>query len=139
MQHKSTQAAGNPQQHHQASKKEEGMSYVCPNPDKYNDGQWHGESRECVALVKVACGAPRTTYWRKGMQVKNNGASIRRGTAIATFSNGSYEGHAAIYLSQDSSGIHVVDQWRTHPASTRVIRWGGNGTSNDGNQFYVVL
>lgn len=34
------------------------------------------------------------------------------GTAIATFdANGHYNGHAAIYLGQDATGIKVVDQW----------------------------
>ncbi len=59
--------------------------------------------------------------------------------AIATFNaSGEYHGHAAIYLGQDTQGIQVVDQWKGHPASKRTIRFGGSGTSNDGNQFYVI-
>jgi hypothetical protein len=42
------------------------------------------------------------------MQVR--GASITSGTAIATFPNGKYSGHAAIYVGQDSNGIQVWDQ-----------------------------
>jgi hypothetical protein len=42
------------------------------------------------------------------MQV--HGASIPYGTAIATFPNGKYSGHAAIYTGQDANGIQVWDQ-----------------------------
>ena len=113
------------------------MPYICNDPDKYDDNQYHGESNECVALVKQACGAPQTLLWKKGIQVKGN--SISRGTAIATFnSSNKYEGHAAIYLSQNTTGISVIDQWNGHPSSKRTLRWGGNGRSNDGNQFHVI-
>jgi hypothetical protein len=42
------------------------------------------------------------------MQV--HGANIPFGTAIATFPNGKYSGHAAIYTGQDVTGIQVWDQ-----------------------------
>jgi len=84
------------------------MPYICRNPNAYNDGKSHGESSECVALVKVACGAPQTSLWRKGIHVKK--AQVAVGTAIATFSESSYKGHAAIYLGQNSEGIIVLDQ-----------------------------
>ena len=121
---------------HEHSKKTVHMPYICSNPEKYADGKSHGESSECVALVKVACAAPQTALWKKGSLVKNN--SVSYGSAIATFNGSKYEGHAAIYLSQNADGIQVIDQWNGHGASKRTLRWGGSGRSNDGNQFYVV-
>ena len=113
------------------------MSYICSNPESYADTKFHGESHECVALVKIACGAPQTKLWKQGTLVK--GAAVTKGTAIATFTSSGYEGHAAIYLGQDGTGIQVVDQWNGHPASKRTIRWGGKGgRSNDGNGFHII-
>eukprot|EP01118_Nematostelium_gracile_P000498 TRINITY_DN10564_c0_g1_i4.p1 TRINITY_DN10564_c0_g1~~TRINITY_DN10564_c0_g1_i4.p1 ORF type:complete len:136 (-),score=27.71 TRINITY_DN10564_c0_g1_i4:64-471(-) len=114
------------------------MVYICSDPKSYI-GKHHGESEECVALVKHACKAPQTSKWNKGDLVKGN--SPKEGTGIATFEGpgASYQGHAAIYLSQDSNRIKVIDQWKGHAASERVIRFGGtNGVSNDGNKFYVI-
>jgi hypothetical protein len=90
--------------------------YIASNP-----AQWVGHrtvgSGECVALVQAATGAPQTAHWRPGPQVEGN-SSIASGTAIATFDrNDHYAGHAAIYLTQDSVGLHVIDQW--------VLRHGG--------------
>ena len=84
--------------------------YVAQNPQ-----QWAGQrsvgTGECVPLVQKATGAPLTRQWRAGIPVQGNTA-IRPGTAIATFDdNGRYNGHAAIYLGQDGSGVRVVDQW----------------------------
>ncbi len=42
------------------------MPYECSNPEEYADNEYHGESQECVALVKVACGAPQSPKWVKG-------------------------------------------------------------------------
>ena len=115
------------------------MPYVCSDPDEYNDGQHHGESQECVALVKEACGISGsfTNTAKKGVLVK--GTNVAKGAAIATFNaSGHYEGHAAIYLGQTADGILVLDQWKGHGAQQRVIRYGGNGVSNNGNGFYVV-
>ena len=48
-------------------------------------------------------------------------------------------GHAAIYISQDSAGIQVWDQWIGHLVSQRTIRWdSGPSISNNGNSFYVI-
>ena len=120
-----------------------------PNPPSYTTlkdliGHSWGESKECVALVKLVCSAPATPGWKKGIQVQNNGLSIKEGTAIATFlgPNGTYQGHAAIYLKQDSNGIHVIDQWAARsgqharpdqPAHYRTIRW------TDGSDYYVIM
>jgi hypothetical protein len=98
---------------------------------------------QCVSYVKVVCPSlPRTANWKKGAAVKGN-ATIVAGTVIATFNaSGSYEGHAAIYVSQNETGVTVYDQWVTPPnpkaVGQRVLRWGAHGNSNNGDNFYVV-
>lgn len=101
--------------------------------------RYFGESSECVAAVKYFAKAPRTPFWKKGALVKNN-ATIRPGTAIATFdSHGKYKGHAAIYDSQTSAGLIVYDQWNGREFDSRLIPFRGRGyASNDGEQFYVI-
>ena len=106
-------------------------------------GKYYGESHECVALVKYWCNAPETAKWGRGELVK--GSDILKGTAIATFnSSGKYanivgQSHAAIYLSQDSSGIQVIDQWDGQVAHNRTIRFDNSATPvNNGNKFYVI-
>lgn len=102
---------------------------------------------QCVALVQVIGGAPRTADWKQGIRVKGNGDKIAAYTCIATFENGVYPNrkhgnHAAIYLSQDASGIKVYEQWVGHPISTRTIPFKANESldnpSNNGNCFYVI-
>lgn len=98
---------------------------------------------QCVSFVTTVCeNIPvSTTQWVRGGRVRGN-TTIKEGTAIATFNaKGQYHGHAAIYVSQDEDGIHVHDQWITGAGKgvgPRLIRWGGNGVSNDGDGFYVV-
>lgn len=104
---------------------------------------------QCVALVQAWAGAPTTGIWQEGIKVKGNDALIAKGTAIATFVDGSYASnptgnHAAIYLGQDQFGIRVIDQWTNsrgaHPPQERTIRFrGGEGSpSNDGDAFSVI-
>lgn len=101
---------------------------------------------QCVALVQAAAGAPSTGTWRQGVKVKNAGPGlISKGTVIATMPDGHYPNHstgnhAAIYISHDSQGIYVLDQWLGHAASYRTLHYhGGVGSpSNDGDAFYVV-
>ena len=112
-------------------------SYSCSYP--VIDGTWYGESTECVALVKQKCGAPQTARWKKGAAV--NTATPAR-TAIATFCNadGSYKGHAAIYVGPAANGgIEVYDQWNAQSAHKRVIRLKNDGcNSNNAGAFYVI-
>jgi len=100
-----------------------------------------GTTCQCVAAIFKFCppiGAPTGT-WKRGIKVMSNCASIPKYTAIATFPNGStYSGHAAVFLSCNSRGIQVYDQWCGHPFSSRLIRPGGRGVSNDANGFYVI-
>jgi hypothetical protein len=124
-----------------------GQTYVAENAQAFvgrviDNGQ-------CVKFVQTVTAAPRTAEWRPGAWVRGN-RSIRPGTAIATFeADGTYTpatgNHAAIYVSQDETGIRVYDQWRGQPVHERVIRFeGGRGAgsgnkSNDGKAFRVVL
>ncbi len=98
---------------------------------------------QCVSYVTRICPTlpVGTRDWRKGDAVRNNGV-IKAGTVIATFNaQGRYEGHAAIYESQDAVGIHVYDQWVSgtpKPIGPRRIRWDGTGVANCGDLFHVV-
>src|SRR4051794_37047573 len=87
---------------------------------------------QCVSYVKKVCPTlPATGSWKKGLAVKDN-AKVMAGTVIATFNAaGRYEGHAAIYVSQDkNSGISVYDQYvagaSPKAVGPRTLRWGGN-------------
>jgi hypothetical protein len=98
---------------------------------------------QCVSYVKKVCPTlPTTAHWKRGAQVKG-AKNIMAGTVIATFNAANtYEGHAAIYVSQNNDGINVYDQYRTPPSpkpvGPRLLRWGAHGNSNNGDRFYVV-
>lgn len=130
------------------------MSYICQSPEakltsfEMEKGQnaLVGDG-ECVALVKVWCGAPETARWRQGQIVKGS-SNITPGTAIATFVNGTYQNniggnHAAIFLKNTDSGILVIDQWKTRSdgVGMRIIRFNRKATvsdSDNGDKFYVI-
>lgn len=103
-------------------------------------------SHECVALVQGAAGAPNTRVWQKGIKVLDAKiGSIPLGTAIATFDgSGRYPQsarHAAIYVTHDSHGIVVYDQWASQgKVSKRKIRKRGgiNRSVNDASFYYVI-
>ena len=66
---------------------------------------------------------------------------IAPGTVIATFDKiGRYSGHAAIYLGQNEAGLQAFDQWATHVAQIRVIRFKGRQSLDvdDGDQYRIV-
>jgi hypothetical protein len=98
---------------------------------------------QCVSYVKKVCPElPETGKWRKGARVKE-AKDLAEGTVIATFnSRGQYQGHAAIYVRNEESGIVVYDQYVTgkdpRGVHKRILRWAAIGTSNDGNLFHVV-
>ena len=123
-----------------------GGPYVAARPAAFH-GRVVGTG-QCVDLVKAAAGAPRTAAWRPGAPVRGN-PDLAPGTAIATFEpDGTYASrsgsHAALYLSQDATGIWVYDQWKGQPVHRRLIRFeGGRGSkrgvkSNDGDRFAVI-
>src|SRR5262249_43334350 len=98
---------------------------------------------QCVSYVKMVCPTlPQTSKWKRGTPVKGD-TTIAAGTVIATFNKSAqYEGHAAIYVSQDDKGILVYDQYVTPPnpkaIGPRTLRFGAGGNSNNGDNFYVV-
>jgi hypothetical protein len=117
------------------------MSYVASDPGSYA-GQVVGDG-QCVAYVKAAASAPTTSKWAQGSTVKNS--HIATGTAIATFQDGKYQNdtggnsHAAIYISQDASGLLVWDQWKGQAVHKRTIRFDDSKPPrNNGNAFSVI-
>ncbi len=118
------------------------MAYIAQDIEHKKLGRAVG-SGQCVALVQAWANAPNTGSWAQGIKVKGNDHLIQKGTAIATFVDGHYPNqshgnHAAIYMGQDASGIQVIDQWSGQGSHRRTLRWGGNGTSNDGDAFSVI-
>ncbi len=100
-------------------------------------------SGQCVAYVQAVAGAPLTAHWRRGQVVKES--PITPGTAIATFDDdGKYgnhtdgRSHAAIYLRQDESGLHVLDTWLGQPVHLRIIKFYQPLPCNSGDKFYVI-
>jgi hypothetical protein len=121
------------------------MPYIAQHPETYQ-GTAVGTG-QCVAFVEKASGAPLTATWNRGVKVK--GATIAKGTAIATFdATGKYgnhtdgTSHAAIYIGQDAVGVQVWDQWLGQPVHERTIRFQGGAPGvhpvNDGDAFYVI-
>ncbi|WP_244122261.1 BPSL0067 family protein [Burkholderia latens] len=92
------------------------MSYVYERAAELAGEPLEGDGA-CVALVKAYTNVGATSGWRPEKTVKGD-STIRPGTVIATFENErypnrSYGNRAAFYLSQDSKGIYVVEQWRS--------------------------
>jgi hypothetical protein len=60
------------------------MSYSASDPAKYlGDVVGNGQ---CVAYVRKASGAPRTSKLKKGYKIRGN--SVSAGVAVATFQGG---------------------------------------------------
>src|SRR4051812_6556674 len=91
------------------------VSYISRTPESF-EGQFVGESHQCVAFVKFAAHAPHTGSWKKGAAVLGN-IGLERGTAIACgwdgldhYPSNPHGNHAAIYISQMGDHIEVWDQ-----------------------------
>ncbi|CAN7646238.1 BPSL0067 family protein [Acidovorax sp. Leaf78] len=125
------------------------MSYIYENPESLVGKPLAG-THQCVALVKEYARAPATALWREGAAVKGN-LLLKKGTVIATFVDGKYPNkstgnHAALYVSQDASGITVVDQWvGVDGIQKRVLAFKGKdkkgnliSPSSNGDAFSVV-
>ncbi len=128
------------------------MPYIYENVDKL-EGQPLVGTHHCVALVQHYAKAPQAALWTQGVLVRDT-KGISKGTVIATFVNGVYlnnrtGNHAALFLSQDATGINVMDQWKADPKkptiSSRRIRFKGlkdgkliESLSNNGDAYYVV-
>jgi hypothetical protein len=117
------------------------MAYVAQSLDQRigSTTTWVGVNSECVALVRAWSNAPPSGGWVAGQRVRGNGNSIARGTVIATFVDGHYEGHAAIFLGETGDGIRVYDQWNAQKPHERTIYYAGTRRFvNDGDNYYVV-
>ncbi len=130
------------------------MPYICDAvdslvtiPPKPNVG-----TGQCVALIEAYTNTPKpvASFWKEGVAVRGN-LAILKGTAIATFVGGKYlsnatGNHAAFYISQDASGIWVVDQYAgSGGIRKRHLRFKGKkpdgsyvDPSNNGDAFSVI-
>jgi hypothetical protein len=128
------------------------MAYIYAEVDDL-DGKPLVGNKQCVAIVQHYAGAPHTSTWKQGAQVRGN-IRIAKGTAVATFVDGKYPNkksgnHAALYVSQDAAGVWVMDQWANDPKkptiSMRRMRFRGQeedgsytDPSNNGDALYVI-
>jgi hypothetical protein len=100
---------------------------------------------ECVSMVKALSKNNTTTpNWKPGVNVVSDN-NVIAGTAIATFVNGSYQGHAGFFAGymRDSYGavlgIWLWDQnFGAKAVKEHRIYRTGQGTS-DADNYYVVL
>ena len=128
------------------------MGYIYPEVETLEGKPLVG-THHCVPLVQQYAKAPQASLWKQGALVKT-AKDIAKGTAIATFVEGVYPNkstgnHAALFISQDNTGITVMDQWKGDPnkptISSRKIRFKGvkdgklvEPLSNNGDAYYVI-
>lgn len=104
----------------------------------------------CASLVMYFTRVGPASLWKEGDAVKGN-KTIKRGTAIATFVAGKYpnnphDNHAALYVSQNATGVEVLDQWDSKKTITkRTMKFLGknkDGTyvdpSNNGDAMSII-
>lgn len=120
--------------------------------DKFENHDLVG-SHQCAALVQATMPIGQVVTWREGIPVRGNGHLIKKGTAVATFEDGFYpnrdkHNHVAYYISQDSDGIVVMDQWKgkEEGVTSRLMKFKGkwaNGLfvdpSNNGDALSVIM
>jgi hypothetical protein len=128
-------------------------SHKCPNVDSLEGTDKVG-TKQCVALVLYYTKTQNNTAWEQGGAVIGND-KIEKGTAVATFVNGKYlnnktGNHAGFYMSQDSNGFTIMDQWfddvkKPKVSSRYLSRRGKNSDgsfvnpSNNADAFSIVL
>lgn len=101
------------------------MTYIYQAVDDLESAAKVG-TFQCVALVKHYGKAPVTSLWKAGDSVMGN-LRIAKGTAIATFVDGKYESnatgnHAGFYISQDASGLWIMDQWADNNKKPKISK-----------------
>ena len=107
---------------------------------------------QCAGLAQWYTHVGLAKHWREGLVVKGNNHLIEKGTAIATFVDGIYPNeshgnHVALYISQDHSGVKVMDQWSSKiNVSSRVMSFLGKDSdgsfkdpSNNGDALSVIM
>ncbi|MDB5400119.1 MAG: hypothetical protein QOD93_2294 [Acetobacteraceae bacterium] len=127
------------------------MSYIYPDVDTLPGLPAIG-NQQCAPLVEhyAKAPAPAALKWQEGVVVKGN-LTLTKGTAIATFVNGRYPSlpsgnHAALYVSQDATGVWVVDQYfGSNGIHKRLLHFKGKlpgggyvDPSNNGDAFPVI-
>jgi hypothetical protein len=100
----------------------------------------------CVTFVRESSGAPHTSEWRRGPQVRRlPDTKLQAGLAISTFDTDRRYGnhtdgrsHAAILIACHDDGLLVWDQWG-HPVAERIIRYreGKGDAVNDGEDGFL--
>jgi hypothetical protein len=99
---------------------------------------------ECAAFTQMVAQAPHTSNWKAGAHVEP-GTPIERGTWVATFVDGEYQGHVGAFDSMDKDGnLTLIDQWkgrdRVDRTTYHVNKQPYTGLiSNDPSKYYVVL
>lgn len=127
--------------------------YVYANVDDL-EGQPLVSLKSCASLIQWYTKPGLARTWTEGVAVKGN-TTIAKGTAVATFVDGKYENlphgnHAAFYISQDATGVKVMDQWADDPKkptiSSRVMRFKGKDrhgkfidASNNGDALSIIM
>jgi hypothetical protein len=124
-------------------------AHVLKDPDSYigsidyanADGHY-----ECAAFPqnKLVAAAPVTATWRLGAHVEPR-TTIAKGTWVATFLDGKYQGHVGAFVSMDVDGaLTLIDQFRPRnrvdKTTYHVKKQPFTGKiSNDPSKYYVVL
>jgi hypothetical protein len=120
------------------------VSYIAQRWSRFT-GEVAGNGH-CVALVRETSGAPATASWRPGAFVAV--AELKHGTCVATFDpDGTYgnhtdgRSHAVVFLRHtEAGGFEAFDQWKGHPAGTRIIRdkAGAGPACDDASRYQVI-
>lgn len=117
------------------------------------EGKPKVSNKQCAGLVQWYTKPGLAATWKEGAAVKGN-TTIAKGTAVATFVNGKYQNlphdnHAAYYISQDATGVKVMDQWdskKKPTISSRVMPFQGKDRdgkfldpSNNGDALSIIM
>lgn len=124
-----------------------GSAHVLSDPETYIGSEDYTNAKgnhECVEFARQAGGAPHTSHWIPGAAVEPRDL-ITKGTWVATFVNGRYEGHVGAFESMDEKGnLTLIDQFnsrgRVDRTTYHVKHQPYTGRiSNDPSRYHVVL
>jgi hypothetical protein len=124
-----------------------GDRHVLSDPETYIGDSTYANAKgnhECVVFAQKAGGAPLTGKWRQGAHVEP-GISFPRGTWVATFVGGAYQGHIGAFESIDKDGnLTLIDQFNSRGSVDRTTYHAKKQPytgkiSNDPSKYYVVL
>ena len=124
-----------------------GATHVLADPDTYIGNATYANAKgnhECVVFAQQAGGAPLTSKWRAGTHVEP-GKLIKRGTWVATFVDGKYQGHVGAFDAMGSDGtLTLIDQFNSRGSVAKTTYhvkaqpYKGR-ISNDPSKYYEVL